>query len=94
MVEGSPHPADPSGDRSLSSNLTTAKTRLINRVFDLLCVLNISSVLNLRQHIARVLCPLWSNQTFEQIEKWPILRVTLLWAVFLSVLALGFYITR
>lgn len=35
-----------------------------------------------------------AGQTFEQIEKWPILRVTLLWAVFLSVLGLVFYATR
>jgi hypothetical protein len=35
-----------------------------------------------------------AGQTFEQIEQWPILRVTLLWAVFLSVLALVFYATR
>jgi len=35
-----------------------------------------------------------AGQTFEQIEKWPILRVILLWAVFLSVLALVFYATR
>jgi hypothetical protein len=35
-----------------------------------------------------------AGQTFEQIEKWPILRVTLLWAVFLSVLAMLFYMTR
>lgn len=35
-----------------------------------------------------------AGQTFEQIEKWPILRVTLLWAVFLSVLAAVFYATR
>jgi hypothetical protein len=35
-----------------------------------------------------------AGQTFEQIEKWPILRVTLLWAVFISVLALVFYATR
>jgi hypothetical protein len=35
-----------------------------------------------------------AGQTFEQIEKWPILRVTLLWAVFLSVMALVFYATR
>lgn len=35
-----------------------------------------------------------AGQTFEQIEKWPILRVTLLWGVFLSVLALVFYATR
>lgn len=35
-----------------------------------------------------------AGQTFEQIEKWPILRVILLWAVFISVLALVFYATR
>jgi hypothetical protein len=35
-----------------------------------------------------------AGQTFEQIEKWPILRVTLLWALFLSALALVFYATR
>ncbi|MFZ5494831.1 MAG: hypothetical protein ACOZE5_05775 [Verrucomicrobiota bacterium] len=35
-----------------------------------------------------------AGQTFEQIEKWPILRVTLLWALFLSALALVFYTTR
>lgn len=35
-----------------------------------------------------------AGQTFEQMEKWPILRVTLLWALFLSVLALVFYATR
>jgi hypothetical protein len=35
-----------------------------------------------------------AGQTFEQIEKWPILRVTLLWAVFISVLAMVFYATR
>lgn len=35
-----------------------------------------------------------AGQTFEQIEKWPILRVSLLWAVFLSVLAMVFYVTR
>lgn len=35
-----------------------------------------------------------AGQTFEQIEKWPILRVTLLWALFLSVMALVFYATR
>ena len=35
-----------------------------------------------------------AGQTFDQIEKWPILRVTLLWMVFLSVLALVFYATR
>ena len=35
-----------------------------------------------------------AGQTFERIEKWPILRVTVLWAVFVAVLALLFYITR
>ncbi len=35
-----------------------------------------------------------AGQTFEQIEKWPILRVSLLWAVFLAVLAAVFYTTR
>lgn len=35
-----------------------------------------------------------AGQTFEQIEKWPILRVTLLWGAFLSVLAMVFYATR
>ncbi len=35
-----------------------------------------------------------AGQTFEQIEKWPILRVILLWAVFLSALALVFHATR
>lgn len=35
-----------------------------------------------------------AGQTFEQIEKWPILRVILLWALFLSVLALVFHATR
>jgi hypothetical protein len=35
-----------------------------------------------------------AGQTFEQIEKWPVLRVTLLWAIFISVLALVFYATR
>lgn len=35
-----------------------------------------------------------AGQTFEQMEKWPILRVTLLWALFLSALALVFYATR
>jgi hypothetical protein len=35
-----------------------------------------------------------AGQTFEQIEKWPILRVTLLWAIFLSALGLVFYATR
>jgi hypothetical protein len=35
-----------------------------------------------------------AGQTFEHIERWPILRVTLLWALFISVLALVFYATR
>lgn len=35
-----------------------------------------------------------AGQTFEQIERWPILRVTLLWALFISVLAMVFYATR
>ena len=35
-----------------------------------------------------------AGQTFEQIEKWPILRVSLLWALFVSVLAMLFYSTR
>ena len=35
-----------------------------------------------------------AGQTFEKIERWPVLRVTLLWAVFCSVLALVFYATR
>ena len=35
-----------------------------------------------------------AGQTFEQIEKWPILRVTLLWALFVSVLAMLFNATR
>lgn len=35
-----------------------------------------------------------AGQTFEQIEKWPVLRVILLWAVFLSTLALVFHATR
>lgn len=35
-----------------------------------------------------------AGQTFEQIERWPILRVTLLWLLFLAVLALVFYATR
>lgn len=35
-----------------------------------------------------------AGQTFEQIEKWPILRVSLLWALFVSVLAMLFYATR
>ncbi len=35
-----------------------------------------------------------AGQTFEQIEKWPILRVILLWAIFISALGLVFYATR
>lgn len=35
-----------------------------------------------------------AGQTFEHIERWPILRVTLLWALFISVLAMVFYATR
>jgi len=35
-----------------------------------------------------------AGQTFEQIEKWPILRVSLLWALFISMLAMLFYSTR
>jgi hypothetical protein len=35
-----------------------------------------------------------AGQTFEQIEKWPILRVILLWALFISALGLVFYATR
>jgi hypothetical protein len=35
-----------------------------------------------------------AGQTFEHIERWPILRVTLLWALFISVLGLVFYATR
>jgi hypothetical protein len=35
-----------------------------------------------------------AGQTFEQIEKWPILRVSLLWALFLSMLAMLFHATR
>ncbi len=35
-----------------------------------------------------------AGQTFEQIEKWPILRVTLLWALFVSVLLMLFNMTR
>lgn len=35
-----------------------------------------------------------AGQTFEHIEKWPILRVTLLWAVFIAMLTLVFYATR
>ena len=35
-----------------------------------------------------------AGQTFEHIERWPILRVTLLWTLFISVLALVFFATR
>jgi len=35
-----------------------------------------------------------AGQTFEQIERWPVLRVTLLWLVFLAVLTLVFRATR
>ena len=35
-----------------------------------------------------------AGQTFEHIERWPVLRVTLLWTVFISTLALVFYATR
>ncbi|HET7535278.1 MAG TPA: hypothetical protein VFJ90_02410 [Candidatus Didemnitutus sp.] len=35
-----------------------------------------------------------AGQTFEHIEKWPILRVTLLWTLFLTTLAMVFYATR
>jgi hypothetical protein len=35
-----------------------------------------------------------AGQTFEHIERWPILRVTLLWLVFLAVLGAVFYATR
>jgi hypothetical protein len=35
-----------------------------------------------------------AGQTFEHIERWPVLRVTLLWALFISTLALVFYATR
>jgi hypothetical protein len=35
-----------------------------------------------------------AGQTFEKIEKWPILRVTLLWTLFLSLLAMVFFATR
>ena len=35
-----------------------------------------------------------AGQTFERIERWPILRVTLLWLVFLAVLGLVFRATR
>jgi hypothetical protein len=35
-----------------------------------------------------------AGQTFEHIEKWPILRVTLLWTLFMAALAMVFYATR
>lgn len=35
-----------------------------------------------------------AGQTIDQIEKWPILRVILLWIVFISVLTLVFHATR
>jgi hypothetical protein len=35
-----------------------------------------------------------AGQTFERIERWPVLRVTLLWLVFLTMLALVFRATR
>ena len=35
-----------------------------------------------------------AGQTFERIERWPILRVTLLWTLFISVLGLVFFATR
>ena len=35
-----------------------------------------------------------AGQTFEHIERWPILRVTLLWTLFISVLGLVFFATR
>lgn len=35
-----------------------------------------------------------AGQTFEHIEKWPILRVTLLWTLFIAALAMVFYATR
>lgn len=35
-----------------------------------------------------------AGQTFEQFEKWPILKVTLLWTLFLAALASLFYATR
>src|SRR6187397_1918592 len=35
-----------------------------------------------------------AGQTFEHIERWPFLRVTLLWSLFISVLALVFFATR
>ncbi len=35
-----------------------------------------------------------AGQTFEQIEKWPILRVSLLWMLFISMLTMLFFATR
>jgi len=35
-----------------------------------------------------------AGQTFEHIERWPVLRVTLLWTLFVAILALVFYATR
>jgi len=35
-----------------------------------------------------------AGQTFERIERWPVLRVTLLWLIFLAMLALVFRATR
>jgi len=35
-----------------------------------------------------------AGQTFERIERWPLLRVSLLWFLFLAMLALVFYATR
>ena len=35
-----------------------------------------------------------AGQTFEHMEKWPVLRVTILWAIFLAALTLVFYVTR
>jgi hypothetical protein len=35
-----------------------------------------------------------AGQTFERIERWPMLRVTLLWLIFLAMLALVFNATR
>ena len=35
-----------------------------------------------------------AGETLERFEKWPILRVTLLWLIFLAMLSLVFYATR
>jgi hypothetical protein len=35
-----------------------------------------------------------AGQTFEQIEKWPILKVILLWTLFIAMLAMVFRLTR